>query len=362
MVVLILEKKKVRKMENARLLELTALYVAGEISEEEKKELTILLENEENKEIFNSTVTKWNLAERDTEQFNADAAFLKFEKRLGEIPAEISYGNNNYRNRKSNLGSLLIKVAASIIIMLGLGTAVYLFNTELPENKGTELITKQTFAGQKSRILLSDGTSINLNSESTLRFPEKFIQNKREVYLDGEAYFEVKKNPDKPFIVHTGKISTIVLGTKFNVSAFPEDDIISVALVEGKVKVEKNISERKETLEKEKAVFLSPSEQLVYNKQNEESKIGGFEIRKTIGWKDNILVFDNEPLGYVFLKLSRTYGVKFIAEDAKQRNRKITTDFNDESVWAIIESIKFVTGMEYKTTSKNNELETIVFY
>ena len=162
-----------------------------------------------------------------------------------------------------------------------------------------------------------------------------------------------------------------MLGTKFNISAFPEDNNITVSLVEGKVKVtisadrqgiEKNSETNKETSRVADEIMLKPDQQLVYDKNSGKSKLGGFGLLKVTGWKDNILIFDNEPLKEVFPKISRAYGVKFIVKDYSQKDRKITTNFKNENIWGVIESIKFATGMEYKTTNKKNELETIVFY
>ena len=175
--------------------------------------------------------------------------------------------------------------------------------------------------------------------------------------MEGEAYFEVTHDVIKPFIVHSGNISTTDLGTKFDVSAFPNEETIIVSLEEGKVEVSTN----KSGTQKED-IILSPSQQLIYNKEKAISKIEQFDLEKTIGWKDNILVFDNEPLSKVLIPLERYFGVKFEIADQSLANRTIKANFKNNSFWTVTEVLKKATGLTYKTIQENNELKKIIFY
>ena len=113
-----------------------------------------------------------------------------------------------------------LKMAASLVLMIGVGFFAYRVYKEMAQGRAVIQITKTTLRGQKSNITLADGTNVRLNSESTLIFPEKFDKDSREVKLIGEAFFQVTEDPSKPFIITSGDLRTRVLGTSFNISAF----------------------------------------------------------------------------------------------------------------------------------------------
>jgi len=103
-------------------------------------------------------------------------------------------------------------------------------------------------------------------------------------------------------------------------------------------------------------------QQLIYNKENETNKVKSFEEQSAVGWKDNILVFDNEPLEKVLIKLQRTFGVQFELTDKSFNSKKIKGNFKNASLWTITEVIKKATGLKYKSIKENNETKKIVFY
>ena len=128
-------------------------------------------------------------------------------------------------------------------------------------------------------------------------------------------------------------------------------------LEEGKVEVSTNKSSAKK-----EDVVLSPKQQLVYNKENETNTIEEFDLQKVIGWKDNILVFDNEPLSKVLVPLERYFGVKFEIADQSLANRTIKANFKNESFWTVVNVLEKATGLTYKTSKENNEFKKVVFY
>jgi len=211
--------------------------------------------------------------------------------------------------------------------------------------------------GEKSIVTLLDGTTITLNADSKLKYPVRFGEDSREVILEGEAFFEVAPDANKPFVVHTGNISTTDLGTKFDVSAFPNEETIRISLEEGKVNVSTH------TVAPQKGdVILSPTQQLIYNKENESSTIEQFDMQKALGWKDNILIFDNEPLSRALKPLERYFGVTFDIADRSLANRKIKANFKNESFWTVVKVLEKATGLSYTTIKERNELKKIVFY
>jgi ferric-dicitrate binding protein FerR (iron transport regulator) len=152
-------------------------------------------------------------------------------------------------------------------------------------------------------------------------------------------------------------VTTTDLGTKFNINAFPDEENIIVSLEEGKVEVSTSGSRKMK-----EEIILTTAQQLTYNKDKGTNKIEQFDLQKAVGWKDNILVFDNEPLSKILLPLERYFGVKFELADQSLANRTVKANFRNESFWTVVKVIEKATGLSYKTNKENNELKKIVFY
>lgn len=154
--------------------------------------------------------------------------------------------------------------------------------------------------GERSEITLPDGTHIWLNSGSQLSYPSKFKAGSREVYLSGEAFFDVKANPDQPFYVITRDIRIKVLGTRFNVSAYVEDNTVETVLVKGKVTAGKNKLFAA-------TIDLIPGERLKYDKSNTNLTKDKVDVQLYTSWVDGYLVFKNVPIVEIFKRLRRFY-------------------------------------------------------
>ena len=336
--------------------QLISNYVAGECSETERSKVEEMmkqnpvckLEIESLQKIWD-TRTKLNLENQTQKSWN-------------DVLTEIENSSQNSRVVKSftiyPIAKQLLKVAAVLLIIIGGYFTSKQFGLFESKTK-TEIVwnEKTTLMGEKLMVSLSDGSRIILNADSKLTYPAHFSNTQREVYLEGEAYFEIHHDTTNPFIVHSENLSTTVLGTKFNVSAFPNEKEILVSLVEGKVEVAKTGLGSEERI-----VVLKPLQQLVYNKSKEISSFDQFDEQTTTGWKDNILKFDNVPLEKVFVDLERAYGVKFELTDKSYNRKKITANFKNDSFWTVSEVIKKLTKLNYRTIKENNELKKIVFY
>ena len=172
-----------------------------------------------------------------------------------------------------------------------------------PEAMAMKQQTVETTRGQKLKIDLLDGTQVILNANSTLTFPEQFTTSTREVYLEGEAYFQVARDASKPFIVHTASANTTVLGTSFNVRTSP-DKITEITLVEGKV----NVGSRLHTA-LVKDVILEPYQQAIVTSGNEAISKKKVDVQAFVDWKDNILHFENITLAEAAEQLEAWYNV-----------------------------------------------------
>jgi len=202
--------------------------------------------------------------------------------------------------------------------------------------------------GKTFQLKLSDGTLVSLNSGTTLRYPEQFgINGKRNVYLTGEAFFDVAKDKKHPFIVHSDEVDIEVLGTKFNVNAYPEDKTVSSVLVEGSIQM----SEKENPLN---TVLIHPTQMAVW--QSESKKI----VTKTVdtsfyeAWTQGEIVFKNTPFSTITKIIERTYDVEIINENAVLAKQNFTGSIkiSESSVENILELLKHDTPFNYSIKQK----------
>jgi len=166
--------------------------------------------------------------------------------------------------------------------------------------------------GKRSDIILADGTHIWLNSGSQLSYPSEFKTDSREVYLSGEALFDVNANPKKPFYVITKNIKIKVLGTIFNVSSYDEDNTVQTALLRGKVTAGENKLFAS-------TVNLAPGELLTYSKKNSTLLKEKVDVKSYASWVNGYLIFINVPITEVFMKLERYYNQDIKIEDSLEK-------------------------------------------
>jgi len=166
--------------------------------------------------------------------------------------------------------------------------------------------------GKRSDIILADGTHIWLNSGSQLSYPSEFKTDSREVYLSGEALFDVNANPKKPFYVITKNIKIKVLGTIFNVSSYDEDNTVQTALLRGKVTAGENKLFAS-------TVNLAPGELLTYSKKNSTLSKDKVDVKSYASWVNGYLIFINVPITEVFMKLERYYNQDIKIEDSLEK-------------------------------------------
>lgn len=197
--------------------------------------------------------------------------------------------------------------------------------------------------GMTGSTVLPDGTKIWLNSSSSLTYPSRFQGQTREVTLDGEAYFDVAGNAEKPFIVHTGKSSVKVLGTQFNVDAYSSNGFTTTTLVEGSVEFsyqnEDNIS---------RTILLKPNEQICYDKKNSQTQIGETYVPKDIAWKNGQIVLKETPLSDILWILRKRFNVEFIIKDSTFYNYSFTGVFTNQQIERVLEHFKRSSGIHYK--------------
>lgn len=200
--------------------------------------------------------------------------------------------------------------------------------------------------GKKSKITLPDGSQVNLNYESSLRFPEAFEGEVRKVELLGEAFFDVAHNDTIPFMVVTGELETMVLGTSFNIQSKMDGQETDISLVTGKVKINR-------TNDRQKSIELSPGEQLRYNRLAGTAEKKTFDVRRVTAWKDGIILFEDAGFDDFIDQLEKWYGVNFQIHGTVPQNWKVNGRYQNEKLDDILSGLSFVYGLEYKIQGNN---------
>ena len=331
-------------MDNREFSNLIERYKRGELSPQEKELLERFLES------FQTNPGEWIEYEMGNQRI------------IGEkIYSQVMRNMNNRKIHSINrifFSPSSLQRAAAIACFFILSSGM-LYLSGVFSKKSVPVVWHEdvTSVGEKSEIILSDGSQVTLNADSKLRYPDRFDNARREVYLEGEGYFVVQHTAHQPFILHTGNLSTIVLGTKFNVSAYPENKAIAVSLLEGRVQVTRSEQGKNESI-----VVLKPQEQLMYDKERDAGSSSLFDSLEVVGWKDNIYKFENAPLEKVLSQLERAFGIKFTITDQKVLAHKITIKFENNSPQTVMDVIKRLTGLEYKIIMSNGKIREVVYF
>lgn len=233
------------------------------------------------------------------------------------------------------------QIAASILFLFASGLTIlyYIQHQELQTLAEQDVIVRSGDSGT-SQVTLPDGTLVRLNANSSLTYQQNFGQDNRKVKLSGEGYFEVKKNTEKKFIVNTGYIDVTVLGTKFNLYAYEDKDIIEMALVEGHV----NVSTSQPPYQ---TICVKPNEKVTYNKYDNKLNIEKTTTKIETAWLNKELVFREEKLENIFQCLSRKFRVKFSIDSSISVDDVYTGAFDDEKIEDILEVLKIHYGFNY---------------
>jgi ferric-dicitrate binding protein FerR (iron transport regulator) len=247
----------------------------------------------------------------------------------------------NKKDRAKQIRIVWLRYAAIALLLIGLsGTAGYFLsnsskNNFTSETGFTEIVTPK---GERSNVVLSDGSSVNLNAGSVLKFVPSLNSQKREVTLQGEAFFKVKHDASRPFIVKTGNLKIKVLGTSFNVSNYLEDSSITTFLEEGKVQV----------YFKDEHIVLNPREALKYNKTTGKSSKLTVTDDRFSDWTRGILTVNDETIEEVAKKLERKFDVQVIFGDEEVKNHMYAGSIKDNDINMVLEALEFASSLKYK--------------
>ena len=356
-------------MEN-EMLDIIIRVLKSEASDDDKQKLTSwLAQSQENVEIFKQSESVWNALEivKTGKEYDSGKAFRSFKEQVS---------NRLKTSRRIGLYKkidIFIRIAAVLVILIGIG---HLFTKPIDKSIQSDPSVFEIISprGSKTQVLLPDGSKVWLNSESKIRYFNNYNQSGREVILEGEGYFEVKKNPDKPFVVTASDIRIKALGTIFNIKAYPEENTIETTLVEGRLEVESGASGKVNklvTLEpNQKVTFFNKNEVVEEQKNIEENqKVENAPPVKAVmdkiiskekvdpslitSWKNNILYFDNENFQDLAFKLERRFGVTIHFENESLKQLRFTGKFRDTIIEQVLEALQFASPFDYRFDDNN---------
>ncbi|MFI2743256.1 FecR family protein [Zhouia sp. PK063] len=305
-------------------------YITGEMSVDEKAVFEIELSIDDSLHaLFIAYTFVWDSYPTDELPLEKE----KFKKRIAEYTR---LDEKKIRKRKKRI--ICSITAACATVCIGLGVFLNFRNNNYYNYRSAGL-------GERLTVFLPDSSKVILNAGSEIKYSNDF-KNAREVWLKGEAFFDVKHLITSPFLVHTGNLNVKVLGTAFNVNASKEKN--SVSLQRGKV----HVSLPKEHTE----LNLLPNEELIFNTHTKETIKRNFNPDKVLAWKDNILLLDSISFQNALQQINTFYGVTFSIADHEVGKQKITGVFKDQNLEDFISSLEFITNVKITETKPHHYL------
>ena len=325
--------------ENKHIDELIANYLTEGLDKNALDELkTWIAASAENQQYFIRQREIWfsAVSREAASVYDKDKAFENFRNRV-ESQKEIQS-----TSRRGVSLSALWRYAAVVAIIIAVGCISY-WQGEVNVKDTFADISVEAPLGSKTKLYLPDGTLVWLNAGSRMTYSQGFGVDNRKVELEGEGYFEVKRNEKIPFFVKTKDLQLQVLGTKFNFRDYPEDHEVVVSLLEGKVGLNNLLREEKEAV-------LSPDERAVLNKANGLLTVESVTASNASQWTDGYLFFDEELLPDIAKELERSYNVKIHIANDSLKTFRFYGNFvrREQNIQEVLEALASTEKMQYK--------------
>ena len=274
---------------------------------------------------------------------------LEFSHKLNEFRSVIEAGKTERRHRPTGTKPVRRYAVAAVVAAIIFVPLLLIIN-KMPIQK-TEVIANLEYSTgkrQRSNLILKDSTRIKMNAQSSLTYPENFSNDRREVYLKGEAFFDVKRDENRPFIVHVGDLEVRVLGTSFNIRFYPKEETLDVSLVSGKVDVIRNDSIK---------LSLTPNTEAILNRSTGQLTKSSFDPYFKLAWKENIIRFNKASFKEIVIVLERWYDVQFIY-DQNISSEGFTGEFENMSLENILLGIGHSLGFEFEIEGQQIKIFT----
>ncbi len=304
-------------------------YLENKATDQERKVLLDWVRKEGNYEKFRIIKKEWKkeLSHKITD-YRMEDGIIRYQ----------SFMLNDFRlrNRKIERNQKWYRYAVVGVLLVIVG-AGYLSGVFFTENLSTTVFAGK---GYVSSVILPDSSKVWINSGSSITYSNDFGENKRELSIKGQAYFEVVKNKKKPFVVNADDVQVKVLGTRFTLEDYENSGFVSVVLEEGAVEM---------TMERfpNRKILLSPGDKVTYNVENQKIEKRKVKASRYSSWRNGILNFYNSPLKAVVNKLSNRYNYSFNL-DKSLEDIKVTFSVNQEDLSSVLELLKVITPIDIK--------------
>ena len=327
--------------EDKKNIELLGKYLSGNCSDEEKISVkNWLKQSPDNQAVYDKYKQLWNYTASDVinTTVDVDKGWEELNRRI-KVAEHISV---DLLGHKPILGKRFIyaltRVAAVLLIAFGLFYIFNSINNQKPEN-----INYVADKIHQQPVQLEDGSMVYLNKGAKITYPKTFTAESRKISFEGEAFFEIAHNPDKPFIISSGELEVEVLGTSFNLCTCPEGEEMILYLESGKVRFSAVNTENGAINEQ---LILLPAQKGIFNKTNGTVCRSEFENQNYLAWKTGVLVFEKTPLNEVLSTIGQTYNMEIVS-DKSYEGLSLTARFDNEAPESIFESLRTIYGIDY---------------
>ncbi len=238
-----------------------------------------------------------------------------------------------------------VRIAASLAMIAIVSYLIYSqfgWSEKRITTSDLKQITTQSPFGQRTTVLLGDGSKVIINSGGSISYTKPFAKDKRVITLNGEAFFEVAKDQNRPFQVISGGVTTVALGTSFNVFEGPEQEQLRISLLTGKVGVGFSDETRQNV-----QYLLNPGEQILFSRVDSTFTKGGFNLEEVTSWKDGIIYFKDADEATVINKLEQWYGIDIIVQNSPGSQWDLTAKFDNQSLINVLRSLGFTMNFEF---------------
>lgn len=304
-------------------------FLNGDCTPEDHRELKEWIdESEGNKTEFLRLKDLWDSAARPNDR-TEEQLILFYKNQLRKI-------------KESRLRWIRYSSVAAAILIIGLILSILIPRQTTEQTGGLQVFSVPL--GSKSKVLLADGTEVNLNSGSELKFTDDYSSSNRVVSLTGEGFFKVKSDPAHPFLVKTSDFEVKVTGTQFNVCTYQENSYSSTMLTEGKIEL--RIDGSNQNFE------IKPGEKFELDRKTRKYSLEHADIESEIAWKDGEFIFRNIQFPEMVKRLERWYDVKLDYSGFELQNYTFTGHFkNQETIWQVLDALKLVSPIDYRKTT-----------
>lgn len=284
-------------------------------------------------------------------------ALMSSTRKMPDYKVEKSYGALRHRifgSKKTILLHSYFKYVAILLLLAAISSLTYYLGKQ-SDDSGIKYTTVVTDIGQISKVILPDSSVVWLNSKTTLTYDNSYSVNDRNLKLNGQAFFDIKKNKNLPLIVTSGSLLVKVLGTRFDVNAYPDDNEIKVILESGKV----------ELLNSKDNSFkynLSPGQMAEFESQTRNVEIKKVEPKNYLNWKEGELTFVDTPLAEVFKSLERKFDIKIEVDNPNIYKSVFNAKFRSESLKEILDYIQFSCPVSYQFASEKETTQKKVIF